>query len=131
MNKTVIPVKYALATNMTINILNTINITFEQVFKLQPNIYSRSLFLEDPSESLAFPRVPSFFCCGMPRTSFLCIPEAIESIHFLTLLPFLFSRAFSSFSSFLLFLLFNTGTATSSFLSSSSVSSIFSSFDSV
>ena len=29
-------------------ILNTINMTFEQVFQLQPNMYSRSLFLEAP-----------------------------------------------------------------------------------
>ena len=43
-----IPVKNMLAKNMTINILNTINMTFEQVFKLQLNIYSCSLFLEAP-----------------------------------------------------------------------------------
>lgn len=46
--KNAILVKNMLAINMTINILNTMNMTFEQVFKLQPNIYSRSLFLEAP-----------------------------------------------------------------------------------
>ena len=57
-----------------------------------------------PSEPLAFPRVPSFFRCGKPQTSpfsfplrssfLLCIPEAIVSIHFLTLPPFFLREPF-------------------------------------
>ena len=78
-----IPVKNVLATNMTINILNTMNMTFEQVFKLQPNIDSRSLLLEAPQNLLHSPEYLHFF-----------VVECLELLHFLFLFVLLFFFVF-------------------------------------